>query len=220
MRIVCTSDTHTLHHAIQEVPDGDVLVHAGDFLNGGFDLRELVEFNDWLGSQPHRYKVVIAGNHDHLFEKFPELARSLLYNATYYLENSGAAIEGFLFWGSPVQPEFMDWAFNVPRGPAIRRYWDMIPTATDVLITHGPPLGVLDRVHPAGEHLGCLELTYAIERVKPQLHVFGHIHGGAGFRELLWTKFVNAAFLNEAYKPTNAPRVIDLERPRVSPETR
>ena len=130
-----------------------------------------------------------------------------------YLENGSCEFGGLKFWGSPVQPEFMDWAFNVKRGPDIKKYWDMIPDDTDVLITHGPPWGLLDQIRPGREveHLGCGELLKAVRRVKPKLHVFGHIHGGYGSFKEGPTQFVNASLLNEAYRPVNAPIVVEFQ---------
>lgn len=217
MRIVTISDTHSLHHMVPSVPDGDVLVFAGDLMNSGWDWRDISSFDKWLGTLPHKFKVVVAGNHDWLFERNPTASFALLTNATHYLENDGTVIDGFRFWGSPQQPEFMNWAFNVPRGAAIKRYWDLIPDDTDVLITHGPPYGIQDKVAWNGRPLGCEELRFAVQRVRPQLHIFGHIHGGAGvYKEpFTGTTFVNTSFLNEDYAPWALPiNVFDLEAPR------
>jgi hypothetical protein len=144
MRLVLISDTHGLHNTIKNMPEGDVLVHAGDFMNSGTNVLELISFNRWLGQQSFKHRVVCAGNHDKYFESDPGTARSLLTNAD-YLENSEITIEGIRLWGSPYTPEFFDWAFMYPRGTAAIRYWDSIPEHLDVLITHGPPLGVLIR---------------------------------------------------------------------------
>jgi Icc-related predicted phosphoesterase len=209
VRIVCISDTHG-QHAKARVPDGDVLIHAGDFMTFGTRPNEIVAFNHWLGTQPHQFKVVIGGNHDVMFERQPEAARELLTNAV-YLENAGIEFLGMKIWGSPVQPEFNSWAFNVARGAAIRRYWEMIPEDTDILITHGPPMGVLDQSHPSGSHLGCEELAEAVKEVKPKLHVFGHIHGGHGQAAADGTQFVNASLLDEAYRFVYQPQVIEFD---------
>src|SRR5580658_3578813 len=99
LRIVCISDTHG-QHAKLHLPEGDILVHAGDFMAFGDKPREVTDFNQWLGKQTHRHKVVIAGNHDWMFERHPGAAQALLTNAI-YLENSGTEIEGLKFWGSP-----------------------------------------------------------------------------------------------------------------------
>jgi Icc-related predicted phosphoesterase len=209
VRIVCISDTHG-RHARLGVPDGDVLIHAGDFMARGDTPREITDFNHWLGSLPHPYKVVVAGNHDLMFESHPAIAKDLLDNAI-YLENEGTKVAGLAIWGSPVQPEFNNWAFNVERGSAIRRYWKMIPGKTDVLVTHGPPYGILDQTHSSTPHLGCEELAKAVKRIRPRLHVFGHIHGGYGQTAINGTRFVNAAALDEQYRVVHSPQVIEVE---------
>lgn len=208
IRIACISDTHG-QHAKLTVPDGEVLIHAGDFMAFGDRPKEIVDFNQWLGKQPHLHKVVIAGNHDLMFERHPGAARELLGNAI-YLENSGVELLGLKIWGSPVQPEFNSWAFNVARGAAIRRYWRMIPPNTDILVTHGPPFGVLDRAY-SSPHLGCEELLLSIEEIRPRLHVFGHIHGGHGSSASNGTQFVNASVVNEAYRVVYDPQVVEIE---------
>jgi Icc-related predicted phosphoesterase len=149
-----------------------------------------------------------------MFERHPGAARELLTNAI-YLENSGTELAGLKIWGSPVQPEFNNWAFNVARGAAIRRYWQMIPASTDVLITHGPPHGVLDTAHPTTAHLGCEELAEAVQQIRPMLHVFGHIHGGQGQLNSDGTLYVNASVVNEAYQLVHAPQVVEIEVPTV-----
>ena len=178
MRIVAISDTHALHFGVENLPDGDVLVHAGDFMKSGFDLQDIRSFNRWLGEQSFKHRVVCAGNHDRYFQNSPHDARSFLTNAI-YLENTGVTIDNVTFWGSPYTPEFLDWAFMYPRGSGAK-YWDQIPYGLDVLITHGPPFGILDQVARGSEHLGCAELLESVEQKKPRVHLFGHIHGGAG----------------------------------------
>jgi hypothetical protein len=128
------------------------------------------------------------------------------------LENSGVTIDNIRFWGSPYSPEFLDWAFMYHRGSGAR-YWDLIPLDLDVLITHGPPFGILDQIAPGEMHLGCEELLKAVEEKKPRVHLFGHIHGGAGTFENEVTRFANAAHLNERYrplKPAGKIRTVDL----------
>lgn len=212
MRLVITSDTHGRHGLISDLPDGDVFVHAGDFMNSGLFPQEIHSFNRWLDEQPIRPRVVCGGNHDRLFQSMPEFARECLTNAI-YLENTGVTIDGVSFWGSPYTPEFFNWAFMYRRGPEANRYWDQIPEGLDVLITHGPPQGILDQIMPGGEHLGCVELLQAVQARKPKVHIFGHIHGGAGTFDNGYTRFINAAYLNEQYQsaePAGAVRVVDL----------
>jgi Icc-related predicted phosphoesterase len=99
-----------------------------------------------------------------------------------------------------------------PRGTGAR-YWDLIPDSLDVLITHGPPFGILDQTAPGEMHLGCKELLMAVEMKRPRVHLFGHIHGGAGTFESKATRFVNAAYLDERYRPMEPAgkiRIVDL----------
>jgi hypothetical protein len=135
-------------------------------------------------------------------------ARALIQHAT-YLEDSEVVIEGLRIWGSPWQPAFFDWAFNLPRGPALRAKWQKIPTGVDILLTHGPPQGILDVV-PRGDAVGCEELRAELSRIRPRLHVFGHIHHAYGQLEADGTRYVNAAICDEAYQATHPAIVVDL----------
>jgi Icc-related predicted phosphoesterase len=188
-RIVCVSDTHA-RHRLTAVPGGDVLVHAGDLTRRG-KLEDVEEFDRWLGTLPHPVKVVICGNHDFCFQDRPAEARALVRNAT-YLEDSGCEAGGLTFWGSPWQPWFGGWAFNLPRGEELARVWAKIPDRVDVLLTHGPPEGILDRTNH-GENAGCADLLRRVYEVRPRLHVFGHIHEAAGRLDADGTVFVNAS---------------------------
>ncbi|WP_034344257.1 metallophosphatase domain-containing protein [Deinococcus misasensis] len=208
MKIICISDTHNQHEQLK-LPDGDVLVHAGDFSMRGH-VAETQSFLDWFAAQPHPHKIFIAGNHDFIFEKRRKKARAMVPDSVIYLEDQEITLEGVKFWGSPITPTFFDWAFN--RGPwVIVRHWDLIPEDTDVLITHGPPLGTLDRVLPEGEHVGCPKLKEALDlRLRPKLHVFGHIHEGYGQVVEGGRISVNASFLDHGYRPANPPVVVEL----------
>jgi Icc-related predicted phosphoesterase len=219
MRIVCIADTHDRHHLL-EVPDGDVLVHAGDGTLRG-TREEMEAFARWLLDLPHPRKVLIAGNHDWLFEREAGEARRLVKGVC-YLQDEGTTIGGVRFWGSPWQPWFMNWAFNLRRGAPLRARWDLIPADTDVLVTHGPPHGILDAVSGlvarsvgvalgVGEHVGCEDLRTVVARVRPRLHVFGHIHEGYGREEHDGTVFVNASNCDRGYRLVNPPIVVDLE---------
>lgn len=207
MLIACIGDTHGFHRKL-DVPEAEILVHAGDFSTPRATVEELEDFNAWLGELPHRHKVVVAGNHDKLFEADPKLARARLSNAV-YLEQSGIALGGIRFWGCPVTPVLPHMAFAVARG-AGGKYWDKMPAETDVLVTHGPPFGILDKENILAEHMGCIQLTKAVQRVRPRLHVFGHIHGGRGREEgPNGTQFVNCAVLNG--NRLSPPIVVDLD---------
>lgn len=205
LKIVCISDTHTRH---TPVPDGDILIHAGDATFRGTE-KEIFDFSGWYSSLPHHYKIFVAGNHDIMFETNNIKARSLLHPSIIYLQDSGVILNGIKFWGSPWQPEFFDWAFNLPRGEPLKHKWSLIPDDTNVLITHGPPYSILDRT-PSGELVGCKELVGAIKRVEPAFHVFGHIHNGYGIEEHSHTTFINASICDEDYLPVNKPIVIEM----------
>ena len=142
LTLVCVSDTHGRHRDLT-VPPGDVFLFAGDLSNHG-RADDVSEFDDWLGTLPHPHKVIICGNHDFHFERDPADARRRITHAA-YLQDSGTEIAGLKVWGSPWQPRFFDWAFNLDRGPDIAAKWALIPDGTDVLVTHGPPAGVLDQ---------------------------------------------------------------------------
>lgn len=206
MKLVMISDTHGMYDRVN-IPDGDVLIHAGDITAYG-KLEELVHFNNWLGDLPHKHKIVIAGNHDWVFQNRNMAARMALTNAT-YLQDEEITIDGLKFYGSPWQPEFCNWAFNLPRGAALKRVWDRIPVDTDVLITHGPPFEVLDLTNQM-MRVGCEELAKVVKKIKPKLHVFGHIHYSYGIIEREGTIYVNAATCGEDYKPDHPPLVVDL----------
>ncbi|EAY31437.1 metallophosphatase domain-containing protein [Microscilla marina] len=208
MKIVCISDTHGKHSQIA-VPEGDLLIHAGDLSARGRP-KEIRRFNNWLATLPHRHKVVIAGNHDFLFEDEPHQAEALLTNAI-YLNDSGVTIEGVNIWGSPITPWFFDWAFNRARGADIRKHWDLIPENIDILVTHGPPKGVLDQT-AKGEEVGCEELTEVIQDIRPRYHIFGHIHEARGRVEVNGTHYINASMLNLQYEAVHQAVVIDYMR--------
>lgn len=221
MKLVIFSDTHNRHEKMRPLPKGDVLIFCGDAQRTGFDDGELIEFNIWLGEQPFDHRIVIAGNHDRILEHDGvEGSQDIYFNAT-YLQDSGCEIDGVKFWGSPWQPEFNNWAFNLSRGKALKEKWDLIPDDTDVLITHAPPQGYFDECiafpiqkrfgRPITEHAGCEELAKAVRRIKPKVHCFGHIHDGGG--NVLQdgnTLFVNAAICTPKMAPTNPPIVVEI----------
>lgn len=216
-KLVIFSDTHGGHMATQ-LPDGDILIHCGDFCNHGSWLDAL-KFVNWFGALPHKHKIFIAGNHDIFFEQGNpseiDLFLKTLPKDVHYLNDSGIELEGLKFWGSPVQPTFFNWAFNRDRGEAIKKHWNLIPPDTDVLITHGPPKGVCDEVieNRMVRHVGCADLYDAVQRISPKLHVFGHIHfsGGKSFVTNK-TIYINAAIADESYIPSNKPHLVEIDK--------
>ncbi len=209
IRIVALSDTHGEHWKVQ-VPDGDVLIHAGDFMRGGMDPVEIVDFARWMSAKPHPVKLLVAGNHDLFLERSSGFARSLLTDMV-YLENRGYEAYGLKFWGSPYTPEFNGWAFMAERGAAIQRHWDLIPESVDVLITHGPAYGRRDIYE--GASCGCRDLGATIAQRQIPVHLFGHIHSGYGVEQTPTTTFYNVAVLDPDGRPTQPVTVLDLDVP-------
>lgn len=209
MRLVCISDTHGRHGEVS-VPDGDVLVVAGDICGAGY-AYEVGYFHEWIANLPHTHKVLVAGNHDWPFQRTPDAPEILaLKKDVTYLQDSGCIIDGVSFYGSPWQPEFYNWAFNLPRGTQLAEKWAKIPFDTDVLITHTPPFGYLDAVF-TGMRVGCEDLASAVAKVRPRVHVFGHIHHSYGvIGQSSGTFYVNACICTEAYGPENSPIVVDI----------
>lgn len=208
MRFILLSDTHGQHEKLQ-LPPGDVLIHSGDISSKG-TYEETVLFLNWFRKQPHAHKIFIAGNHDFFFEQAPrhEIAQ-LIPTDIIYLCNQSTVINGLTIWGSPITPYFYNWAFNRYRGADIKKYWDNIPLTTDVLVTHGPALGILDKTSQ-NIHAGCADLLNTIKTINPKLHVFGHIHEAHGQFQNTHTLFVNASVLDDRYILRYPPVTIDL----------
>lgn len=210
MRICCISDTHLRHkRSFLPVPEADILIHAGDACMAG-DFFEVRDFFEWWRTLKAKHKIFVPGNHDRLFERDTNLARSFVPDDTKFLQDSMVEIEGLRIYGSPWQPRFQDWAFNLDRGEPLRRKWARIPSGIDILVTHGPPMGILDFSQYGNEHVGCGDLRQELHRIRPKLHVFGHIHGDYGWMEWNGTLFCNASICDEAYKPTHDPIVVEM----------
>lgn len=222
LRIVAISDTHMKMNKIT-LPEGDVLVHAGDLTFDG-SIRQISQELKALKEKAANFSniLLICGNHDWLGERNPDLMRQLcIDNGITYLHDSSIVIDGVKYYGSPWTPEFHGWAFNLPRGQALADKWALIPEDTDVLITHGPPRRFLDTVlrydariaEWKGEHVGCADLEKRVLEVTPKLHIFGHIHEHYGEFPGARTRFVNASVCNDFYKPVNPPIVLEINAP-------
>ena len=246
MRVVLISDTHGRHKHLTSkamgpiLPDGDLLIHAGDFTGVG-QKGEVESFVKWAIQQAPNYThgvVFVAGNHDKSFDpkffrhyedsdlwddqshlKKPTWLRSILSDlesgstGVTYLENQSVEINGLKVWGSPVTPWFHGdrWAFNKHRGPEIQKVWDQIPLDTDIIVTHGPVAYKLDYVPSDKEYVGCEDLRKTVEKIKPILHVSGHIHEGHGVEKSMRTLYANASICDRFYDPVNKPIVLDID---------
>src|SRR5690606_5599340 len=151
-----------------------------------------------------------AGNHDFFFEETDlKKIRRIIRKEIIYLNDSSIEIKDVKFWGSAITPCFNNWAFNRNRGAEIKKHWDLILNDTDVLITHGPPFGILDET-VYGKRTGCEELLLRVYHVKPKFHIFGHIHEDYGSFTKGETTFVNASVMDDWYEMKNKPVVLDL----------
>jgi Icc-related predicted phosphoesterase len=210
MKIVAISDTHNQLHKIT-VPDGDVLIHAGDFGAAG-NMEEWKRFLHDFSKLPHKHKLATFGNHDVRNSSWlPMIKAEALYLGIHILVDEAIKIKGVKFYMSPWVPQYGMWFWMRHRGEHIGRKWDNIPDDTDVLVTHGPPHGILDMSPYDHVHAGCEELRKRVDLMpKLKAHIFGHIHDGYGIVQMGQTMFYNVAVCNERYTPDNPPTVINL----------
>jgi len=219
-KIVCISDTHCQLTKFK-IPDGDLLIHAGDLTYRG-NVEEISKELKELGKIAKNFKygcVFICGNHDWLGERQPNFMKQIAIDEELlYLDHSSIVVEGLNIFGSAYTPVFGNWAFNVDR-KKLKKYWDQIPINTDILITHGPPMGIGDgviKINPMKgeqqiEKVGCLELYKKIQKLNQlKLHVFGHIHQSYGITIFNKVNYINASICTESYKPLNSPIIIEL----------
>jgi Icc-related predicted phosphoesterase len=207
MKVVIVSDTHNRHEDLG-VLRGDVLIHCGD--SGiGFEREtgEVERLDDWFGRQDFQRILCIGGNHDFQMQERAAAGKPVFRNAT-YLQDAGISFGGLNFYGAPWTPELMGWAFYLPP-ESMRERWAAIPDRTDILITHTPPFGVLDRNSEA-KACGCLDLRLRLEDLRPRIHCFGHIHASAGKVEARGTTFVNASIVNDRYEIVHRPQEFNL----------
>jgi Icc-related predicted phosphoesterase len=210
MKICAISDTHGQHRKLN-IPECDILIHAGDLTWKG-EYSIIKDYDLWTKEMQEKniikHSILIAGNHDFSFEKYPSLASSYL-EFTKYLQDSSIVVDGIKIYGSPWTPRFYDWAFNADRGEHIKQKWDKIDQSADILVTHGPPFGYGDTTSrgPAG----CEELLSAIKKIKPKFHICGHMHQGSGvYKTDFGTTIINAALLDDSYTLTKSPTIFEI----------
>lgn len=222
MKLVVISDTHERHRELTNIPDGDVLIHCGDWTNKG-SLVQIQGFLAWFTDQPHQHKIFIPGNHELSLDKNEAsygyahtIVNDFTGANTHYLLDSSVTIDGVKFYGSPTTPWFYNWAFNVTRGDAIAKEWAKIPDDTNVLITHGPPYRILDMTEEDFSNRdlnqGCKDLLKRLQDLNElKAHVFGHLHTDGGKQEKIGpTVFANAAMCDEKYHITRKPVEIEI----------
>jgi len=211
--ITFISDTHTKHRELtKDLPGGWMIIHCGDISNRGY-ISEINEFTEWFSHLPYEHKIFIAGNHDFGFEDVRHYndPAPIIPDGVIYLEDEMVEIDGIKIYGSPWQPRFYNWAFNVDRGEAIAKKWKLIPGDADIVVTHGPVFGILDDT-VQGLRVGCEDLYQRIMDIKPKIHACGHIHYGYGLKDHDGITFVNASSLGERYTYDNKPIVLDYDQ--------
>lgn len=202
MKIVVISDTHGEHENLGSL-EGDVLIHCGDIGFGGNDsLYALERLDAWFKAQSFKLILCTGGNHDFGLEDASRNGGQLFENAI-YLEDQAVVFEGIKFYGAPWIPELRFWAFFKDE-QAMAKKWASIPEDTDVLLTHTPPHGLLDRTSN-GKHCGCRALRDRIDQLNLKLHCFGHIHASAGMASNGSTHLINAAMVDKSYKIVRRP---------------
>ena len=220
MRITIISDTHGKHNQItKDLPGGDLIVHAGDISSMGHE-HEINNFCKWFdGLDNYNKKIFIAGNHDWGFQnnidKTMEIVNS--YKTINYLQDNFLMLQigdnpEIKIYGTPWQPFFYNWAFNLPRnGIELEEKWSNIPQDVDILITHCPSFGYLDKVIGKNENLGCKKLSERISELKPKIFLFGHIHSGYGYVFNENTHYFNSSVINEKYIYEYKPFTVDWD---------
>jgi len=218
MRIVAISD---LHGKLDfNVPEADLLLIAGDLCPAYHDASMSMKiqadwldshFRYWLLEQPITECVACAGNHDWIWEKYPDKVPQLNTNF-HYLEDREIEILGLKIYGTPVQPPFCHWAFNKSKED-IQKYWDNIPEELDILLLHSPPYGIMDKVchsYSKSKNIGSKSLKERIDKVKPKIVVFGHNHNEYGKIEQDGVIYVNASLLDERYNMSKEPIILEI----------
>ena len=197
MRFIAISDTHGCHEQL-DLPKGDVLLHAGDICNKG-NRTHVKDFIEWFASLDFEHKIFIAGNHDIDLSKSESLIPKFLPKEIFFLNGETHQVGKHKIWGSPTEEL------------GLTPFWNSIPEQVDILMTHRPPFGILDRA-PDGLPKGLKELNGKIKLFRPKVHLFGHIHYSYGIREGRKTKFINASNYKASMKKiVNPPVVFDLE---------
>jgi Icc-related predicted phosphoesterase len=208
VKIICLSDTHGYHDEVV-IPDGDILIHCGDYSARG-SLKDITKFALWLGTLPHKHKIIISGNHDIYADGNRQIVETIFAEQdAVYLENELYCIEGLQIYGSPITPQFCSWAFMRKRGNEIAQIWQDIPKNLDILVTHGPPYGILD-TNRRHMQCGCWDLGKRITERKPKYHLFGHLHEAYGQKQVGDTLHINCSVLDDYYDLVNPPVILEI----------
>lgn len=212
-RVTVISDTHWRHEGLQ-LPPGDLLIHCGDMLNLGGRSNSLKKIDEWFGRQQFQLILCTGGNHDQELQSALNQRSQPLDNAR-FLQDELVEFRGLKIYGAPWVPDLPGQAFFKTK-PALTEVWSRIPTGPDILITHTPPKGMLDRSSKGRCH-GCEALSQELKRVRPRVHCFGHVHASAGCSRVGDTLFINASSVNSGAGTMRQPVTFSLS-PQGRPE--
>lgn len=227
MKVTFISDTHTRQMNMKPLPGGDILIFSGDAMSSGYSPIELTNFIEWIKVQPYKYKICVAGNHDRYCEAYPVYVIKDMFEKYYddgvrYICDELIDVEGLKIYGTPYQPYFCGWAFNVSDEDKLYNIYKQIPEDVDIFVTHCPPYDILDKSHVVRtiwgmngeEPLGSEVLTEVLNELgehKPKYVAFGHIHGDGGKTiEIEGTTYINASVCDEKYQPVNDIVTLDI----------
>lgn len=197
LKLTAISDTHEEHKKVvfDEIHNtSDVLVHGGDFSFRNASKEDIQEFLDWLASLPQKHKILIGGNHDFFAQDNEKLFRSMLPEGVIYLNNEAVEIEGYKIFGSPNTPNLPTWAFSKME-KYMNQFYDKIPGDTQILITHTPPYGILDK-SSWGINCGSLTLLDKVKELPIKINIFGHVHNASGVLEENGVTYANVSVFN------------------------
>ena len=211
MRLVIISDTHNRQQKLR-LPDGDCLLHCGDLSEGGSGFEILAALR-WMNTLPYKHKIWIAGNHDIDLDDFPDFEEYVVkkFPKLTYLKDSFVIVDGVKVYGSPWTRKFNNWGFELGE-KELKRKWEIIPEDTDILMTHTPPMGVLDKTYN-NFSCGCEELYSRVCALKPKYHMFSHIHEARSidYRSNPSTMFINASIVNYSFNSLHKAFSVEYE---------
>ncbi|PZN92309.1 MAG: hypothetical protein DCF31_16730 [Alphaproteobacteria bacterium] len=207
-RVTVISDTHWRHDEL-DLPAGDLLIHCGDM----FDLfsrspLRLSRMDAWFRRQPFETILYTGGNHDRELEAAAAHRAQPLKHAR-FLRGETVEVRGLKIFGAPWVPDLARHAFFQDR-PSLARSWAQIPPRLDILVTHTPPQGILDRSRGGQSH-GCAALAAELPRIAPRVHCFGHVHASAGQHRIGDTLFINASSIESGTGSIRPPMTFTLQ---------
>jgi len=210
-KLCCISDTHSKHRYL-DIDPCDFIIHSGDIFRKS-KLDVILDFIDWFSNLPAKNKILVAGNHDRFIARENDTFRRLIDGKIIYLENTSSEIEGIKFWGSPCVKwcgPYQHFAYKNESESAL--IFNKIPEDTDILITHGPPFGILDwELGSDGKtHFGSKFLLNKVLEIKPKYHIFGHVHHSYGIYQTYDTVFINSCIVNNNEDPVNKPVYFEI----------